>query len=716
MKGGCVLVLVLFFVAGVLSVGDANHDRPEGDFPNMPIQFTSSQNESDCAELCSNTTQCVAWAYVVPNCGGSSNPQCYLKAVITPVVPAGCRISGTTDLTLLPKKFKSIPLGSILPQGWLKQQLQIQADGLTGFLSFFWSSINQSSWIGGPNNEDLTERVPYWLNGLVPMTYLLDDADLQTQLNFYLDYILAHQRSDGWLGDPNTCCDPWARFPLLLALMQYSEANPSDARIIPAMTNFFYWLRNQMDSKPLESWAQFRWQDLILVIHWMFENYPQGQEQFLLDFAELANLQGFDWGGFFASDEFPTGPCFGECQNYSTHGVNVGQSLKSGAVWYRQSKNPVDWESSWSRVETLYKFHGQASGIFGCDEHLAGNMPSHGSELCTVVETMYSFEVMQEITGDPTFGDNVEKLAFNALPATITSDMWAHQYVQQGNEINAGHFDPHVYVSDGPDSNIYGLEPNFGCCTANYNQGWPKFTTHIFATTQDNGIAAMLYSPAILTTEINGQPVTIDLATEYPWGETLTFAIKSAVAFPFYMRIPGWANASTVQVNNGKPTTATPGEFYLVQIPAGSTTVLLTLPMSFYVDRRYNNAASIYYGPILFALDIPANWTQLAYYAFNSSDWQALPLQPWAYAINISDSNPGAYLKLTQRPTGQYPYSENGCAYVVTATGKPIVWGTSFNAADPPLSPVSSSAPSETLTLLPFGATKLRIAEIPTLN
>ncbi len=77
--------------------------------------------------------------------------------------------------------------------------------------------------------------------------------------------------------------------------------------------------------------------------------------------------------------------------------------------------------------------------------------------------------------------------------------------------------------------------------------------------------------------------------------------------------------------------------------------------MEFYVDRRYNNATSIYYGPILFALDIPAKWTQLEYllnlrkrvyynflstnryYAFNSSDWQALPLGPWAYAINISD-------------------------------------------------------------------------------
>jgi len=159
------------------------------------------------------------------------------------------------------------------------------------------------------------------------------------------------------------------------------------------------------------------------------------------------------------------------------------------------------------------------------------------------------------------------------------------------------------------------------------------------------------------------------------------------------------------------------GEFYQVQVPSGQTIVLLTVPMSFRVDRRYNNAASIYYGPLLFALDIPATWTQLKYYAFNSSDWQALPQGPWAFAINISDENPAAYLKLTKRPLGNYPFSEDGSPFVVTATGKPILWDITDNAADPPpLSPIDSGSPPQALTLLPFGATKLRIAEIPTLK
>ena len=49
--------------------------------------------------------------------------------------------------------------------------------------------------------------------------------------------------------------------------------------------------------------------------------------------------------------------------------------LYSHLYRYRQSGNTSDWESSYIRMEKLDKYHGQASGVFGCDEHLAGSMP-----------------------------------------------------------------------------------------------------------------------------------------------------------------------------------------------------------------------------------------------------------------------------------------------------------------------------------------------------
>ncbi len=45
------------------------------------------------------------------------------------------------------------------------------------------------------------------------------------------------------------------------------------------------------------------------------------------------------------------------------------------------------------------------------------------------------------------------------------------------NEINAVSVDDHVWTHDGPDAELYGLEPNYGCCTANFNQG--KISTYL---------------------------------------------------------------------------------------------------------------------------------------------------------------------------------------------------------------------------------------------
>ena len=76
-----------------------------------------------------------------------------------------------------------------------------------------------------------------------------------------------------------------------------------------------------------------------------------------------------------------------------------------------------------------------STGVFTGDECLAGKRPTQGTELCAVVEYAYSLEVLLSIIGDPAFGDRLEKIVFNALPATFSPDMWSHQYDQQVNQI-----------------------------------------------------------------------------------------------------------------------------------------------------------------------------------------------------------------------------------------------------------------------------------------
>ena len=79
-------------------------------------------------------------------------------------------------------------------RGWLKRQLEIQASGLCGHLDSVWPDVRDSAWIGG--SREGWERVPYWLDGFIPLAYLLEDRDMIARAGRYVDAILRAQRPD----------------------------------------------------------------------------------------------------------------------------------------------------------------------------------------------------------------------------------------------------------------------------------------------------------------------------------------------------------------------------------------------------------------------------------------------------------------------------------------------------------------------------------------
>ena len=234
--------------------------------------------------------------------------------------------------------YSELPLGAIKPAGWLKAQLELQASGLGGHLDEFWPDIKDSAWIGG--KAEGWERAPYWLDGVVPLAFLLDDPALKAKVKRFVDYILEHQHPDGWLGPigdsrKHKPYDVWPLFVLFKAFLQYEEAT-GDPRIVPAMLKACRKIDEVTTKEPLYSWAQLPW---------------RGPDRRPPLAPRQDRRRGRRWR---SPTRSPRKPTTGERTSRTstasarrptkfdldTHGVNTGMGLKFAGVRYRRSGDP----------------------------------------------------------------------------------------------------------------------------------------------------------------------------------------------------------------------------------------------------------------------------------------------------------------------------------------------------------------------------------------
>lgn len=135
-----------------------------------------------------------------------------------------------------------------------------------------------------------------------------------------------------------------------------------------------------------------------------------------------------------------------------------------------------------------------------------------------------------QITKDLSWSDWFEQVAYNALLTTISADGCSHQYNQQVNQISIT-VAKRQWYSNHDDSNIFGLEPNFGCCTANMHQGWPKFVQNLWMKDGQGGYVCISYAPI----QLHDQEVTVTVTgggTRSLMQRQYTFTVKDRQLFP----------------------------------------------------------------------------------------------------------------------------------------------------------------------------------------
>ncbi|MBN1466587.1 glycoside hydrolase family 127 protein [candidate division KSB1 bacterium] len=652
--------------------------------------------------------------------------------------------NSTPAWQLQQNKFITLPLGSVKPTGWLERQLRAQANGLTGHLDEFWPDIIHSAWKGG-DGGDSWERTPYYLDGLVPLAYILDDSTLKAKAQPFIEGILASQQESGWFG-PGKTWETWPQSVALKVLSGYYEAT-GDGRALDHIKKYFDHLAAMQPDFPADDWRGQRAMELAVTGYWLYRR--TGDAKILSTIAEI-HANSPDWTGYY--EKFPWDeravqqglvPHNWGADGLTAHVVNNAMAFKYPGLYYQQSGESRHKNAVYLALQKYDAEHGQVGGRFSGDEHLSGRRPTQGTELCAIVESMFSLEKLIEIFGDGALADRLELLAYNALPGAMTPDCWAHQYDQQTNQVLCT-VAKREWSTNGDYANLYGLMPNYPCCLANMHQGWPKFVEHMWYATPDQGLAAVAYGPNSVTAPVgDGVQVMILQETSYPFSDTLTFTIKLPLLarFPLYFRLPGWAKTYSCEVNGAATDLGQRDGFLVAEREWQDGDVLtLVLPMQVRAEKRYNDAIAIRRGPLYFALRIEKEFNEISFTEKSfasipykgSRDWEIRPTSDWNYGLAIDPDDSAAEIIADLFPIYDYPFADRGDlvywelwdSHVSWQHEAPVVlhmparkipfWGLKNNSADdPPAGPLTVDTELETVELVPYGCARLRIAEFP---
>lgn len=101
---------------------------------------------------------------------------------------------------------------------------------MSGNLDKIWRDVRDSAWIG--KDAEGWERVPYWLDGFIPLAWLLDDEDMKKRGKAYIDAIIGFQRASGWIcpckEEEIATYDTWAVQLISKVLTVYYECSQDE--------------------------------------------------------------------------------------------------------------------------------------------------------------------------------------------------------------------------------------------------------------------------------------------------------------------------------------------------------------------------------------------------------------------------------------------------------------------------------------------------------
>jgi uncharacterized protein len=614
-----------------------------------------------------------------------------------------------------------LPPGAVEPQGWLRDWCTSIRDNYTAHMDDVDVAFKQAwaadyklpaskinSWSEGAWPF---EGGGYWFDGLAGLGAAMHDEDMQKQARARFHAVADNMHADSlifmwWL---NRQTPEHMKAIQGIGVNEPEWAAWANGLFGRAMATYYFASGDQAALKALETayssdprWVRLGWS---MSNAWpAFQAYTwTGNKAIKAALTEMfekggINEKDFSWNRYRTPPAEETGP--------ADHGVHFNECTTPWALGYLWTGKREYLDAAINWHERIARDCMQPHGIPVFDEYWGPTGAFRGSETCDVGAYLWSQSVLLAISGQGRLADRVERAFFNAVPAVMARDGKAHVYMQSPNRMADKALPaapPFTYTAK-----HYPL-----CCTAVANRLLPTYITNMWMATRDGGLAATCYGPCKVSA-LAGEHVPVELIckTDYPFNETIEITVKPGkeAKFPLLLHVPGWCQQAAIAVNDAevKATADAEGFVRVERTWKAGDKITLELAMSPVVatgkDANAGGApyATVSYGPLLFALAIPDTTDA------NTPD----PAAKWQYALDAVVNQPGA---ITFEPRQPMPAKWDwplDCPLKLKANVVAFDWKPTLEKGLP-AEPVVAQGKVESITLVPYGCTKLRVSMFP---
>jgi uncharacterized protein len=413
------------------------------------------------------------------------------------------------------------------------------------------------------------------------------------------------------------------------------------------------------------------------------------------------------------------------------HGVTYIETAKQPAILYLYTGKDEYLRFAHAAMRRIFDHHMLVDGIPSTSEYYRTRTSLDSHETCDITDHAWSWGYMLMATGDARWADATERGCLNAGFGALKKDWKALQYFSCPNQFLATLDSDHNVMEHG--GRKMAFQPNPGqetaCCGGNVHRLFPNFVIRMWMKDTKGGLAAVHYGPSRVKATVGAAAVPIEIVqkTDYPFGETIDFTMQMerAVEFPLLLRIPAWCAEPQIAMNGEAMATPKLQKGFAVlerRFKAGDT-VTLTLPMKTALTRWPQNGVGVEHGPLVYALDIQAEWTPIVEARYTTAEypsWKAMPAGAWNYGLAVNEAHLDAQVKVERKAMTEDPWVDSPVTMTVPA--RTIAdWELQANPEKPeqlftpPLPEVEyhKVGAEEKLTLVPYGSTHLRLTIFP---